>query len=206
MTEGRGRGRRPGRPRDPAADEVILRAAVELFIEHGVEGANFEQIAKRSGVSRATIYRRWRSKEALLASALRKATLPRAESADVIANMTVSELVAYLTDMFTDTLTRPESSILAARMIGSIPTHPEFLAVYRERFVEPTRRAISSVLARARRAGAVPRLPDQDLVLAVLSGAITHRVLTRTDAPDRKRERKWVRRLLAHVRLPIPPQ
>jgi AcrR family transcriptional regulator len=203
MAERRERGRVPGRPRDPAADEAILRAAVELFMEHGVEGANFEQIAKRSGVSRATIYRRWRSKEELLASALRRARMSRAEGADVIANMTVGELVAYLTDTFTDTLTRPESAIIAARLIGSIPTHPEFLAIYRENFIDPIRRAISSVLERARATGALPHLPDQDLLLSVLSGAITHRVLLRTDAPDGKREREWVGRLMRHVGLSI---
>jgi AcrR family transcriptional regulator len=205
MTEVCERGHVPGRPRDPAADEAILRAAFELFIDHGVEGANFEQIARRSGVSRATIYRRWKSRDDLLASALRSARKPRAESPDVIANMPPDELLDFLTDAFTDALTRPESPRFVARLIGSIPVSPELLAIYREDFVEPFWRAASGVLERARETGLLPHIPDQDLLLELLSGAITQRLLMRTAAPNAEKEKAWVERLMRQVGLVIDP-
>src|SRR5215831_20617633 len=59
-----------GRPRNPAVDQAILHAALELFIEHGVAGASIERIAKRAGVAKTSIYRRWSSREALLAQAI----------------------------------------------------------------------------------------------------------------------------------------
>src|ERR1700739_3614205 len=59
-----------GRPRDPAADDAILRAALDLFIERGIEGASIEQIAKSAGVGKLTVYRRWPTKEELIAAAI----------------------------------------------------------------------------------------------------------------------------------------
>lgn len=52
-----------GRPREAATDRAILQAALDLFIERGVEGASIEQIAKNAGVGKPTIYRRWSGKK-----------------------------------------------------------------------------------------------------------------------------------------------
>jgi AcrR family transcriptional regulator len=41
-----------GRPRSAFVDQAITRAALELFIEHGVTGASIEKIAKRAGVAK----------------------------------------------------------------------------------------------------------------------------------------------------------
>ena len=62
-----------GRPRDAGADRAILEAALELFVERGVEGASIEQIAKRASVGKLTVYRRWSSKEELLSQAIESA-------------------------------------------------------------------------------------------------------------------------------------
>ena len=62
-----------GRPRDPVVDQAILRAALELFVEHGIAGASIERIAKRAGVAKTSVYRRWSSREALLAQAIETA-------------------------------------------------------------------------------------------------------------------------------------
>src|ERR1035438_7669841 len=62
----------PGRPRDQLVDEAILRAALDLFGEFGIEGASIGQIANRAGVARTTIYRRWSSREDLLVNAIER--------------------------------------------------------------------------------------------------------------------------------------
>ena len=64
------RAKRRGRPRSQTADLAILRAALKVFIESGVESASMEQIADNAGVARTTLYRRWSSKEALIAKAI----------------------------------------------------------------------------------------------------------------------------------------
>ena len=55
-----------GRPRDAAIDGAVLTVALELFIAHGIAGMSIEQVAKRAGVGKPTIYRRWSTKERLV--------------------------------------------------------------------------------------------------------------------------------------------
>ncbi|HEY2332861.1 MAG TPA: helix-turn-helix domain-containing protein, partial [Acidimicrobiales bacterium] len=61
--------RRPGRPRDVRVDASIESATIEELCERGFGGASIEGIAARAGVGKATIYRRFPSREALLFSA-----------------------------------------------------------------------------------------------------------------------------------------
>src|ERR1700737_2613138 len=63
-------GPRRGRPRSGEARLAILDATTELLLEHGLIGANMDAVAERAGVSKATIYRWWPTKEALALDAL----------------------------------------------------------------------------------------------------------------------------------------
>lgn len=61
--------RAPGRPLDASIDEQLLRATQDLLIEEGFERLTMDAVAKRCGASKATIYRRWPSKTALVVAA-----------------------------------------------------------------------------------------------------------------------------------------
>jgi AcrR family transcriptional regulator len=61
--------RPPGRPLDPRIDEQLLRATQDLLIEEGFERLTMDAVAKRCGASKATIYRRWPGKTALVVAA-----------------------------------------------------------------------------------------------------------------------------------------
>jgi AcrR family transcriptional regulator len=65
-------GQSRGRPRDTDADSRVLRACVELLTELGAEATTMSAVIERSGVARATVYRRWPNREALLIAALRE--------------------------------------------------------------------------------------------------------------------------------------
>lgn len=68
-----------GRPRSEAVSQSILEAVLDLIAEHGNIGdVSVEGVAERSKVSKASIYRRWSSKEELVAAAIdgMKAPLP----------------------------------------------------------------------------------------------------------------------------------
>ncbi|MFB9659342.1 TetR/AcrR family transcriptional regulator [Glycomyces mayteni] len=66
-----------GRPRSQAVSESILEAVLDLIAEHGtVTDVSVEAVAERSGVSKATIYRRWSSKEELIAAAFESVKAP----------------------------------------------------------------------------------------------------------------------------------
>ncbi len=61
---------RPGRPRDPHADEAILRAARDLMSEGGLANLTVEGTAQRAGVAKTTVYRRYPTKVALAVAAV----------------------------------------------------------------------------------------------------------------------------------------
>jgi AcrR family transcriptional regulator len=67
---------RHGRPRSESANRAILEAFRELLIEDGFTRLRLEHVAARAGVSKATIYRRWRSKEELAIELLQELASP----------------------------------------------------------------------------------------------------------------------------------
>src|SRR5271163_5185097 len=59
-----------GRPRDARADRAILTATLQLMAERGVRDLRMDDVAERAGVGKATIYRRYRSKDELVGDAV----------------------------------------------------------------------------------------------------------------------------------------
>ena len=62
--------RMPGRPRSEASHQAIIEATLELLIEVGYGSLTMEAVRARAGVGKATIYRRWSSKEELVRDAI----------------------------------------------------------------------------------------------------------------------------------------
>src|SRR5215213_10824102 len=65
-----GRQRSMGRPRDERADRAILDATLKLMAENGAHDLRMNDVAGRAGVGKATIYRRYRSKDELITAAV----------------------------------------------------------------------------------------------------------------------------------------
>jgi AcrR family transcriptional regulator len=55
-----------GRPRDPEMDATILRAATTILRRRGYGGFSIEAVASQAGVTRQSVYRRWKTKSDLL--------------------------------------------------------------------------------------------------------------------------------------------
>lgn len=85
------RGKHHGRPRDPSADERIRAAAAELLLEHGVDGTTVDAVAERAGVGKATVYRRWPSKEDLALAAFDcvvEGEIPQPDTGSFVGDLT----------------------------------------------------------------------------------------------------------------------
>lgn len=63
-----------GRPRDPDLADAILRATIELLAENGYKGTSLDAVAKKAGVGKPTLYRRWHSKLDLVVAAVERYT------------------------------------------------------------------------------------------------------------------------------------
>lgn len=164
-----------GRPRDPEADTAILRAALDLFIEGGVEGASIEQIARRAGVARLTVYRRWASKELLLAQAIEFGRDSFMNPAEVLASFTEGPpkrdmLVELLVQAVTDDRFRQ----LIGRLTSAAISHPELMRAYADNYIQPRRDIAHQVFRLLQEHGELPVELDVDMVLDSLIGMVLH--------------------------------
>ena len=191
------RARRRGRPRSQAADLAILRAALKAFIESGVDGASIEQIADDAGVARTTLYRRWSSKEALIAKAIASARGEAERWAAERARFVKSP--KPLIEALADVVTRSEYRRLAARLIGSIPSCPELMETYWNNHLLPRRSAMLKVIEAARAAGIVRPDSDPEILLDVMSGAIIHHLLVRPGKRTRSEMYEYLFRVLREL-------
>jgi AcrR family transcriptional regulator len=191
-----------GRPRDAGADRAILQAALDLFIERGVEGASIEQIAKRAGVGKPTVYRRWSTKEELIAAAME--TLIAEEvgwaAPEAVEVESVYELVEAAIDSMAVTTTTPHYRALVARVFGSAVSHPALMAVYWDRYIVPRRKLAAGLLERARGRGTVSAETDFEVAIDMMVGAITYRVL-QPDPPGADEMRRYLRAVYRQIGL-----
>lgn len=191
----------PGRPRDPGADAAILDAALDLLIERGVEQAGIEAIAKRAKVAKVTVYRRWSSKEDLLAEAIESARdrIPDTDGIALAADL--PELIEQLLPQWGELLAQPRYRVLTARLVGAGPSHPRLLRAWREHHLRPRRVRALALLRRARDAGVLGPEADLELLIDLMNGAILQYLLLGPESPTPEQVTGFLRRLFRQVGL-----
>lgn len=79
-----------GRPRDPSTDGRIIAAAAELLLQQGFDRTTVDDVAARAKVGKATVYRRWPSKEDLAVAAmgsLLAAEFPEPDTGSIVSDL-----------------------------------------------------------------------------------------------------------------------
>ncbi len=190
----------PGRPRSASADKAILRAALEVFVARGIDGASVEEIAERAKVARTTLYRRWSSKEELIARAIAEMR-GNPERHAILARVPLRELPRLLADVLAEMFTMHEFQKVAARLIGSVPTCPKLMETYWSKYMAPRRRLIASLLEQARSLGLIRRDADPELLMDLISGAVVHHSLLRPGRRGREEMRKYLLSVLEELGL-----
>jgi AcrR family transcriptional regulator len=164
-----------GRPRSERARKAILEAAAELLLARGLSAASMDAVAERAGVSKATIYRWWPTKETLALDALYTewaAAVPHPRETGSLRG----DLLSLLRPWVRLAGSRPYGRVVAALLTES-QTDPVFAAEYRQRFVEPRRDQGREIFRRAIERGEVPPGTKVEVALDLLYGPIYHRLL-----------------------------
>ena len=167
-------GARRGRPRSERAQTAILTAAGELLLSAGLDAVSMDAVAERAGVSKATIYRWWPSKETLALDALHREWSADAAVPDTGAVR--SDLLALLRPWVRQIRNRPYARVIGA-LLTEARSNPAFADEYLARLVTPRRARAATVLARAVDRGELPAAIDIDLVLDLIYGPLYHRLL-----------------------------
>lgn len=167
-----GDARRPGRPRDPELDATILRATIELLCEEGFSGTSVEAVAERAGVGKATIYRRWQTREdLLLAAGGEMGPCPAdPDCGDLRSDLIV--LIGGLVSMVTES---PVGALLPAT-VEEAARNPEIRSRL-DGFIAERRRPVRAALARAADRGELRAGVDHELVVDLMAGPVFTRLL-----------------------------
>ncbi|HYV74077.1 MAG TPA: TetR/AcrR family transcriptional regulator [Candidatus Binatia bacterium] len=165
--------RSPGRPRSEAARRAILRSTLRLLRTAGFGELSIEAIAADANVGKATVYRWWPNKGALVVDAFsssvrRQLLFPDTGSVYSDMSLQMSHLVQLMLS--------PRGQIVAA-LIGGGQTDPDLISAFRERFVRPRRKEAYQTLRKGIERGELPPDADLDLILDSLYGAIYMRFL-----------------------------
>jgi AcrR family transcriptional regulator len=164
-----------GRPRSERARTAILDAAAELLLAHGLGAVSMDEVAERAGVSKATIYRWWPSKETLALDALyREWDVVRPFPRDT--GSLRGDLLALLRPWIRRVRERPYGRVVAA-LITEARTDPQFAELYPARFVEPRREQARTLFRRAIERGEIPADAKVEVALDLVYGPIYHRLL-----------------------------
>jgi AcrR family transcriptional regulator len=161
----------PGRPRSELAHEAILDATLELLSEIGYDRLSIARVAARSGVAKATVYRRWPSKLPLVIEAFSR--LPMLDLPDT-GNL-VEDLVALLRNFAQILQETPLARVLPI-LAGECAHDPELSALLVPQ-IEKRRAPLVEALERAVSRSELP--PDLDLEAAVdmIMGPIANRLV-----------------------------
>ncbi|MCB1002627.1 MAG: TetR/AcrR family transcriptional regulator [Acidimicrobiales bacterium] len=166
-------GRAPGRPLDEQASDDIVDAAVALVGEEGFGGVTVDGVARRAGVSKATIYRRWPTKEALLLDAARCLT------GDADALPDTGSLRGDLRALYAGLVPALHDGVagrLLPELVAEGTRRPEIRALLAA-FSDDRRRRWRAVVERAAARGELVDGVDVEVTVDCLTGPLFTRVL-----------------------------
>jgi AcrR family transcriptional regulator len=142
---------RGGRPRDPSRDGVIRAAILRLLAEVGYGALTMDAVASEAGVGKATIYRRWRTKEELVIDTI--SDLNRAEATPPDSGSLVGDLRAIMRQMVS-MITGPTGAATLS-LLSTVPHQPALADAFKSGPLAVWRHAFEQIWDRAERRGEV---------------------------------------------------
>jgi AcrR family transcriptional regulator len=165
--------RAPGRPRSEESHQAIIRATLELLLEDGYGSLTMESVRQRAGVGKATIYRRWSSKEELV----RDAIVFMHEDFTEIDTGSLRGDYAAIAAQVRSSAQRAGAGTFAPRLLGESINDPELHAIFYENLVRPRRDALGTLLRRAVERGELRDDIDVELMIDLFAGPAVYRML-----------------------------
>lgn len=163
-----------GRPRGAAVVAAVLTAVRAELAEHGFEGLSVERVARRAEVNKTSVYRRWPTREALVAAAMEGLLEEFGASPDTGSlRGDLHALAAPIADL----AARPDGVALL-RAALSTSTGPAASPG-----VDPPGEAVLALAERARARGEWREGADPRQAIFALVGAVIHRTLLERASP-----------------------
>src|SRR5919197_3584492 len=163
-----------GRPRSDRAHRAILAAFLTELIKEDFADLHLEHVAAHAGVGKATIYRRWPSKEALALDLLMQLAAPHIGIDDV--GDTRAELLAAVTNAMRAVTDTPFGPAIRA-LLSQIAINPALGDPFRARVVQARRDEVARVITRGIRRGDLRADAEVDVSTELLVGPVYFRLM-----------------------------
>jgi AcrR family transcriptional regulator len=162
-----------GRPRSDRSHRAMLQAAIDILAEVGLERLTIEAVAQRAKVGKSTIYRRYQSKEELVADALEsmRAEIEIPDTGSLLGD--VRELIESAAKTSLDLAGKNSIATIITSAIGN----PNFAKIYRENYLAPRKQAFTIIIDRARDRREVNQDIDRDLIFDAMSGMMLYALI-----------------------------
>ena len=160
------------RPRSEQAHRAAIDATAALLLDAGVEGVSFEEVAKRSGVAKTTLYRHFESREGLIAAAAQRCVVvhPTPDTGSLADDL------RFLYDCFAKAEEDEQVSDLLPLLIDAARRDQAIESIVGSILAE-RRRPILTVLRLAQLRGEISNDLDLDDALAIIIGPFNFRRL-----------------------------
>jgi TetR/AcrR family transcriptional regulator of autoinduction and epiphytic fitness len=170
-------------PRIERSRQVILQAVLEELSESGFGGLTIESAARRAGVGKATIYRHWPDKIALIADAFKLLQQQRdPELATGSPREKLERILRHVCDVVADS---PFSSCLPALIEGA--ERDRAVRTFHHHFQAEARKPTIALISEGIATGDFPSRVDPEIAAFALLGAIFFcRLMTNTPFPEER--------------------
>ena len=165
--------RKPGRPRDETIDTEIVRALFGCVEEVGLGSLTIDAIAERAGVSKATIYRRWGSKDDLIVDAI----AGQVGAVDIPDSDDVREVMLHGLRRIEAFMSKTPAGNVFPWVVGEVAAGTEIGRRYAEAVILPGRKALAAHLALAQERGDLRQDLDLELAVDMITGPLIVRKL-----------------------------
>ena len=190
-----------GRPREERADKAILSATLHLIASRGAGDLRIDDVAERARVGKATIYRRYSSKDELVAAAV-TSLVSDIEIPDTGSTEDdLRQLMQRAVNVYRGSL---EAGVMPG-LVDAMHRDPKLAREVREGFLKRRRAALAVVLERGVERGDLRPDLDIELVLDVLGGPLFYRLLV-TGGPIDKALADGVAELIVRGFAPVEPR
>ncbi|OLC45527.1 MAG: hypothetical protein AUH68_04355 [Gemmatimonadetes bacterium 13_1_40CM_4_69_5] len=142
--------------RKAARPAEIVTAALEVFVQRGFAAARLEEVARRAGVTKGTLYLYFKSKEALFKAVVRETIVPVIAQGEALAQSftgTARELVERLVREYWRLVGETELAGIPKLMMAEAATFPQLTRFYYEEVVTRGHRLMAGVIERGIKSG-----------------------------------------------------
>ncbi|QJW47541.1 TetR/AcrR family transcriptional regulator [bacterium BFN5] len=165
--------KKKGRPRNAATEQAILAASYDLLLETGFGAITVEKIAERAKVSKATIYKWWPNKAAVVMDSFLSAAMSRLPVPDT--GSVLNDIIIQVSNLANFLISR-EGQVIN-ELIAEGQSDAKLAEEYRTRYFNPRRLDSRRILERGVQRGELKKDLDIELCIDLVYGPVFYRLL-----------------------------